>query len=105
MTEKILGTWCPECGPGVQVDEDWLCISCGGNAVGDGANRAIEALREMERLKKAFHFAIMKVAYSPCPPNQDIALCDANRECYECWETYFLEKASRECTANVAEKK
>lgn len=42
--DKRLGAWCPECGPQRMVDEDGCCLSCGGNAIGDGADDAIRAL-------------------------------------------------------------
>ena len=32
--EKPEGTWCPECGPNVKVDEEGLCVSCGATAIG-----------------------------------------------------------------------
>ena len=33
-------TWCPQCGPDVDVDEDGCCGACGADATGDGADRA-----------------------------------------------------------------
>ena len=38
---EYLGTWCPECGHDVKVDEEGLCLMCGCTAVGKGANQAI----------------------------------------------------------------
>jgi hypothetical protein len=37
-------TWCPECGPRVDVDEDGLCLGCGATACGPGADAACDAL-------------------------------------------------------------
>jgi hypothetical protein len=37
-------TWCPECGPRVDVDEDGLCLGCGATACGHGADAACDAL-------------------------------------------------------------
>jgi hypothetical protein len=42
--EQPEGTWCPECGPNVKVDEEGLCVSCGAVAIGNGANAALRAL-------------------------------------------------------------
>ena len=42
--EPMNGTWCPECGPNVLVDEEGLCVSCGATAIGNGANRALAVL-------------------------------------------------------------
>jgi hypothetical protein len=36
-----LGTWCAQCGPDVRVDEDGCCVTCGGEAMGAGADEAI----------------------------------------------------------------
>jgi hypothetical protein len=37
-------TWCPECGYGVRVDEDGLCVSCGSTAIGRGVDQALALL-------------------------------------------------------------
>lgn len=42
-TERNLGTWCPQCGDGVSVDEDGCCASCGSTATGEGADQASAA--------------------------------------------------------------
>lgn len=42
-----MNTWCPMCGPGVAVDEDGCCTSCGSTAMGEGADEALEALAEV----------------------------------------------------------
>lgn len=49
--EKPEGTWCPECGPGVKVDEEGLCVSCGATAIGNGANAALRALARPTKAK------------------------------------------------------
>lgn len=49
-------TWCPQCGPGVFVDEDGCCRGCGSTAVGDGASEACAAadhIDHLERIKAA----------------------------------------------------
>lgn len=33
-------TWCPECGPDVEIDEDGCCVSCGCGATGAGVDAA-----------------------------------------------------------------
>jgi hypothetical protein len=40
---QITNTFCPECGFGVDVDEDGCCVSCGATAVG----RAIDGFLDM----------------------------------------------------------
>lgn len=42
-------TWCPQCGHGVSVDEDGLCVHCGADAVGEGAEDAHRILNEHDR--------------------------------------------------------
>ena len=37
---ESVATWCPQCGPRVDVDEDGCCVSCGATATGDGADMA-----------------------------------------------------------------
>ncbi len=44
------GSWCAECGPDVLVDGDGLCMTCGGSAVGPGAERALQIRRERDEL-------------------------------------------------------
>lgn len=36
----FLGSWCPQCGSNVSVDEDGCCNACGCSAVGQGADEA-----------------------------------------------------------------
>jgi hypothetical protein len=48
---KRKGAWCAECGPISSVDSDGLCSACGATCLGDGADRAIESLAELERLR------------------------------------------------------
>lgn len=43
--ENWSGSWCPQCGPDVSIDEDGCCAICGADATGEGAERAL-ALRE-----------------------------------------------------------
>ena len=38
------GSWCPQCGPNVKVDEDGCCVTCGCTAVGDGVEQAQKLL-------------------------------------------------------------
>jgi len=35
-----LMTWCPECGPDMDVDEDGCCVQCGATATGPWADKA-----------------------------------------------------------------
>ena len=45
-------TFCPECGPGIAVDEEGLCLGCGATAIGSWVGEVLSALnkfRERER--------------------------------------------------------
>lgn len=60
-------SWCPQCGPDVACDEDGCCVTCGADAVGDGANQAHALRREkIERDVQAVELAaaVVKVARS-----------------------------------------
>lgn len=52
MTNAEPKTWCPQCGPHVRVDGDGCCESCGADAAGAGADRAIVAIAELERIRR-----------------------------------------------------
>jgi hypothetical protein len=45
--EPWTGTWCAQCGPDVAIDEDGCCSTCGGEAVGEGAELALAQRREL----------------------------------------------------------
>lgn len=45
-------TWCPICGPYVLVESDGTCRSCGADAMGEGADAALQALADVERLTR-----------------------------------------------------
>lgn len=46
------GSWCPQCGPDVTVDEDGCCVTCGATATGDGADAVLAMRAEIvERLR------------------------------------------------------
>jgi hypothetical protein len=75
--EPVEGTWCPECGHGVQVDEEGLCVSCGATAIGNGANRALAALRSLQvgpGLKRALK-ALCDLEWSSQVSGSDETLC------------------------------
>jgi hypothetical protein len=42
--------WCPQCGPINVVDEDGCCVTCGCDALGEGATTALLALEDSKRL-------------------------------------------------------
>jgi hypothetical protein len=44
-------TWCPICGPGLPIDEDGCCTSCGSTATGEGSDEALAVLAELESLR------------------------------------------------------
>jgi len=48
--DDLVRTWCPECGPRVNVDEDGCCLMCGADASGPGAREAVLLLEENHRL-------------------------------------------------------
>ena len=35
-------TFCPECGPNVDIDEDGCCVTCGATAIGSAVNEAVK---------------------------------------------------------------
>ena len=51
-------TWCPQCGPHAWVDEDGCCRSCGADAMGDGADEALAALKAVGDLRAKYHAAL-----------------------------------------------
>jgi hypothetical protein len=53
------GTWCPEDGPNVGVDEDGLCAHCGATCTGPGADKALLALSEKKTSAEA---AVLRAA-------------------------------------------
>ena len=61
MTDEWTGSWCPQCGPDVSVDEDGCCQGCGCDAVGEGAE---EALKQREQLKVCVD-ALKATPYQP----------------------------------------
>lgn len=44
---------CPECGRGVGVDEDGLCVSCGNTAVGSGAEKIFAEITDLKSALEA----------------------------------------------------
>ena len=45
-----MSSWCPQCGPNVEVDEDGCCAGCGATAMGPGADGAHKLKRTLEGL-------------------------------------------------------
>ena len=41
-----MNTFCPECGFGVSVDEDGLCLTCGATAVGSAVDQLLNDLAD-----------------------------------------------------------
>jgi type 1 glutamine amidotransferase len=62
VSDEACVSWCPQCGPGVSIDEDGCCESCGATATGAWASRAIEQAAEVDRLKEERDEAKKKVA-------------------------------------------
>jgi hypothetical protein len=54
-------TWCPICGPGLPIDEDGCCTSCGSTATGEGSDEALAVLAELESLRAERDFACAEV--------------------------------------------
>ncbi len=59
---KVAVSWCSECGEGVRVDSDGCCGTCGGSALGEGAERACR-LAELAREL----LAVERTLYVPGP--------------------------------------
>jgi len=47
------GSWCPQCGPDVKVDEDGCCVHCGCDCTGEGAELALRHARHIHLLHEA----------------------------------------------------
>lgn len=47
-----VAAWCPQCGPRVSTDEDGCCEACGATATGNGADAALAAYAERDRLRR-----------------------------------------------------
>ena len=56
MSDNWTGTWCPQCGHNVRVDEDGCCTGCGSTSVGDGCEEALRALVEVKTLRDRLQF-------------------------------------------------
>lgn len=52
IRDKYKNTWCPECGPCVELDIDYCCINCGSRCTGPGAEQATLLSAELEVEKK-----------------------------------------------------
>lgn len=52
MDTGPMPTWCPQCGPHVRVDSDGTCITCGSDAMGSGADAALQLRADVERLTR-----------------------------------------------------
>jgi len=52
-------TFCPECGPGVNVDNDGCCVHCGATATG----KAVDCL-----------YVRYRIIWQPEPPNPPLDL-------------------------------
>lgn len=50
-------TFCVECGPNVKVDEDGCCVTCGGNAMGRWAERAVGAIEKCADYRRRIRLA------------------------------------------------
>jgi len=53
-------TWCPQCGYGISVDEEGCCISCGGDAMGEGVDAAVALLHTADHTE-AFRVRLVAV--------------------------------------------
>jgi hypothetical protein len=51
FAKKAVRTWCPECGYGVKIDEDGLCVMCGSQAIGKGVDQALAYMRRAIKAK------------------------------------------------------
>ena len=51
IRDKYKNTWCPECGPCVELDIDYCCINCGSRCTGPGAEQATLLRAELETAK------------------------------------------------------
>lgn len=49
---EVGGSWCPQCGPHVAVDDDGCCQTCGATALGEGTREAHRARIQARRLRR-----------------------------------------------------
>lgn len=76
----FLGSWCPQCGSNVSVDEDGCCNSCGCSAVGQGADEAHTTIADLsDRLRI---MARVVCDGCGCAPSYDVS----REYCLDCWE-------------------
>jgi len=66
-------TFCPECGPGVPVDEDGLCVQCGATAVGKAVDNLAIGGAEPEVEADA-----KKLCECPVATRDNCQWCDAD---------------------------
>jgi hypothetical protein len=68
-------SWCSECGEGVRVDSDGCCGTCGGSALGEGAERACRLADLARKL-----LAVERTLYVPGPGDDfgEVALDSAD---------------------------
>lgn len=88
MGDGWTGAWCAEHGEIDRVDEDGCCPSCGGSAVGEGAERALKLTSVLEKANRATKRRGMER--------------DAARAAHEMFERKFI-KAERARIAAEAE--
>lgn len=55
----IARTWCPQCGPGVPIDEDGCCATCGATATGRGVDAVLPLRHRAECMCAAIVAAVL----------------------------------------------
>lgn len=74
-----LGSWCPECGSNVSVDEDGCCNACGCSAVGAGADEAHATIADLRSRLALFAEHVCRGC--GCAVREDN---DNESVCYDC---------------------
>jgi hypothetical protein len=87
-------TWCPQCGPGVGIDEDGCCTSCGATATGEGAEQALRLKAKLDSAYEAvYERRELREALTECQANLEAAeakLAEAERKLSEAGPLFCL---------------
>ncbi len=67
----MLNTWCPQCGPDADVDEDGLCCACGATSIGLGAELACELMADRDNLRLALEWVAEEYQSAGAPNDID----------------------------------
>lgn len=82
----FLGSWCPQCGSNVSVDEDGCCNACGCWAVGQGSDEAHATIADLRAEVETLKMLLPPVGSITFPPG-----CQQYEEAKALFERRILE--------------